>query len=115
MPQDKEEQDCFHVAAQGHDNVAFMIVNGRVVRVEVNGPGVKTSTGVQVGDSESHVRRVYGPRLRVTKHAYVDTGHYLTVRSTDGRYGVRFETDEGKVTMYYAGTYQAIQYIEGCE
>jgi hypothetical protein len=29
--------------------------------------------------------------------------------------GVRFETDKGKITTYYAGKYDAIQYVEGCE
>jgi hypothetical protein len=39
--------------------------------------------------------------------------HYLTIRSDDRHYGVRFETDQGKITMFYAGTYEAIQYVEG--
>jgi hypothetical protein len=32
----------------------------------------------------------------------------------DRRSGIRFATDHGKVTNFYAGTAQAIQYIEGC-
>jgi len=53
--------------------------------------------------------------MKVTPHQYLDTGHYLTVRSAHSRYGVRFETDKGKITEFYAGTYEAIQYVEGCE
>jgi len=53
--------------------------------------------------------------MKVTGHQYIDTGHYLTVRSADGRYGIRFETDKGKIIEYYAGTYEAIQYVEGCQ
>ena len=53
--------------------------------------------------------------MKVTAHTYVDDGHYLTVRSSDGHYGVRFETEKGKIIGYYAGTYEAIQYVEGCE
>jgi hypothetical protein len=86
-----------------------------MARVEVGAPGVKTSTGIQVGDSEGQVRKIYGARMKVTAHQYIDTGHYLTVRSADGRYGIRFETDEGKITTFYAGKYDAIQYVEGCE
>jgi hypothetical protein len=92
-----------------------MIIEGHVVRVDVRASGVKTSTGIQVGDSEAHALQVYGPRMKVTDHTYIDDGHYLTARSADGRYGVRFETDKGKITMFYAGTYDAIQYVEGCE
>ena len=92
-----------------------MIEDGKVSRVDVDAPGVTTSAGVQIGDSEARAKRMYGPELKVTEHKYIDTGHYLTMRSADGRYGVRFETDKGKITGFYAGTYEAIQYVEGYE
>ena len=112
---EKDEHSCFYIDAHGHDHVGFMIIDGRVVRVDVNAPGVATTTGIQVGDAEAQARRIYGVKVKVTAHTYVDNGHYLTVRSADGRYGVRFETDGGKITGYYAGTYEAIQHVEGCE
>jgi len=37
------------------------------------------------------------------------------VRSSTGTYGIRFETDAGKITTFYAGSYEAIRYVEGCE
>jgi len=112
---ERDEQGCFYINARGHDNVSFMIIDGHVVRVDVGAAGVKTSAGIQVGDSEAQVHKVYGGRVRVDAHTYVDAGHYLTVRSASGRYGVRFETDKGKITMFYSGNYDAIQYVEGCE
>ena len=108
-------EGCFYVHPHGYNHVSFMIIDGRVVRVDVGAPGIKTSTGIQVGSSEAHTRQVYGARMKVTAHQYIDAGHYLTVRSVDGRYGVRFETDKGKIVSFYAGTYDAIQYVEGCE
>ena len=63
-----------------------------------------------MGDSEEHVKQVYGSRLKVGSHDYTD-GRYLTVQS--GNYGVRFETDERKIRTFYAGTFKAIQYMEG--
>lgn len=115
MPAAKEDQACFYVNASGHDHISFMIEEGRLVRVDVDARGIPTSAGIQVGDSEAHARQVYGSKMKVTPHKYVETGHYLTARSADGRYGVRFETDKGRITEFYAGTYQAIQYVEGCE
>ena len=57
----------------------------------------------------------YGPRLLVKPHAYDGPEEkYLTIYSKDKRYGVRFETDGVKVTRYYVGTAEAVQYIEGC-
>ncbi len=112
---ERSEQGCFYVDAHGHNRVEFMIIDGHVVRVDVGVPGIKTSAGIQVGDSEAHAKSTYGAKMKVTPHTYIDNGHYLTVRSDDGAYGVRFETENGKVVGFYAGTYDAIQYVEGCE
>lgn len=112
MPESKEDQGCFYVTAAKHPQVSFMIENRRLVRVDVDKSGVATADGVQVGDSEERVKQVYGSRLKVEPHHYTD-GHYLTLRN--GNYGIRFETDEGKVSTFYAGTFEAIQYIEGCQ
>jgi hypothetical protein len=34
--------------------------------------------------------------------------------STNGHLGIRFETDGKRVVRWYAGTSEAIQYVEGC-
>jgi hypothetical protein len=116
MPHSKDEQSCFYVGPTKHAQIAFMIQAGRLVRIDVDEAGVSTAEGIQVGDSESRALQVYGPRLRVKPHAYTGPqGHYLTIRSSNGRYGIRFETGEGKITMFYAGRFDAIQYIEGCQ
>lgn len=93
-----------------------MIEDNRVVRIDVSDASVSTGEGIKVGDSEAHALQVYGPRLKITPHAYnALEGHYLTMRSKDRAYGIRFETEDGKISTYYAGSYEAIQYIEGCE
>jgi hypothetical protein len=115
LPTAKDEQACFYVDPKKPPKVLFMIEDGKLSRIDVSGPGVFTSAGIQVGDTEKHALQVYGKGLRVEPHKYIDNGHYLTARSTDGRYGVRFETEDGKITSYYAGRYRSIQYVEGCE
>jgi len=115
LTEDESGSDsCFYVHARSHDHLAFMIEDGCVSRVDVDAPGIRTFAGIQVGDSEAHARRVYGTKMEVTEHQYIDTGHYLTLRSADGRHGVRFETDKGKIASFCAGTYESIQYVEGC-
>ena len=108
-------EGCYYVHARGHDHISFMIEDGKVSRIDIEAPGFATLTGVQVGNSESRLRQVYGTKLKVTEHKYIDTGHYFTVQSQNGRYGVRFETDKGKILRFYAGRYESIQYVEGCE
>jgi hypothetical protein len=116
MPQDKEEQECFYVEQPKHPGVAFMIEEGHVTRVDVNRPGISTAEGIKVGDSEARAMRVYGNKLKIEPHYYTaPEGHYLTVLSDNQRYGIRFETDEGKIVSFYAGQRRAIAYVEGCQ
>ncbi len=115
-PTDKADRGCFYVTPAKHAQISLMIENGHLVRVDVDHPGIATSEGVQVGDSEPRALQIYGSSLTVERRAYMEEeGHFLTLRSRDGRLGIRFETDQGKITGYYAGKYDAIQYIEGCE
>lgn len=115
MPKEKEDQGCFFVGSEGHPP-SFMIEDGRVVRVDVDAPGIFTAEGIQVGDTEAQAQKVYGSRLKVGAAAYTGPeGHYLTVHAAGGRYGIRFETEDGKISTFYAGTFKAIQYIEGCQ
>lgn len=114
MPRNKDDQGCFYVKPTRHAHIAFMIEDAHLSRVDVDGPGISTAEGIQVGDSEERARRVYGARMKVEPHKYIEDGHYLTVRSTDGRYGIRFETEKGKIQMFYAGRFESVQYVEGC-
>lgn len=55
----------------------------------------------------------YHRKVKIEPGAYA--GEYLTVQSSDGRYGIRFEADKNKIAQYYAGRFSAVQYVEGCE
>jgi len=65
MPIDKGDQGCFYVTPRSHSQVSFMIEDGRLVRADVNKAGVSTVRGVHVGDTEAHVKSVYGPKLKI--------------------------------------------------
>jgi len=115
MKDPQDDQACFYVNPKGHPHVSFMIENGKVARIDVQNPGISTSSGIRVGDSEARAKQAYGAKLKIDPHKYIDDGHYLTVRSSDGHFGIRFETEKGKITTFYAGAHEAIQYVEGCE
>ena len=114
LPEDKEEQSCFYVDSPEHPGMAFMIMNGRLARIDVSSSGIFTSAGVQVGDSEERTLKAYGGRMQVEPHHYTE-GHYLTTKSATGHNGIRFETDEGKIVVFYAGSHSTIQLVEGCQ
>jgi hypothetical protein len=117
MPQDdKDEAACFYLNSSKHPGIAFMIQEGHVTRIDVDRPGVSTAEGIKIGDSESRAMQVYGNKLKVEPHHYTaPEGHYLTLLSGNERYGIRFETDKGKIVRFYAGQRQAITYVEGCQ
>jgi hypothetical protein len=117
LPKEKNDPGCFYVNSTKHPHVAFMIEDGKLVRIDIDGPGIFDEKHVQVGDSEASVLRGYDHTLKEEPNPYVpaDVGHYLTARSRYGRYGIRFEIEKGKVRMYYAGGFNAVQYVEGCE
>ena len=112
-----EEEGCYYAAGRGiPEGVGLMMLNNRLARIDVYKSGVRTASGAGIGTSESDLKRLYGGKLVQEAHAYTGPeGHYLTLRSAGGRYGVRFETDGVLVTGFYAGTAEAIQYIEGCQ
>ena len=105
---------CTFVKPQhGPEGISFMVIDGKIARVDIENKFIATAEGARVGDSEAKIKRLYPGRVRVTQHAYIE-GHYLTVIGPDGKHGFVFETDGRKVTQYRAGSRVAIRYIEGC-
>ncbi|MGA9527495.1 MAG: hypothetical protein WBS24_05220 [Terriglobales bacterium] len=65
MPMRKDEQACFYVDSAEHPHILFMVVKGRLARVDVTEAGTRTAEGIEVGDSENRARQVYGSHLKV--------------------------------------------------
>ena len=110
-----DEPACHYMRPEpAVEGLWFMISDDRVVRVEVTTAGIKTRSGLGVGDSEARVKQLL-PSADVTPHKYVaPDGNYLTVWSADHKAAVRFETLQGKVTSFYAGRVPEVEYVEGC-
>lgn len=99
------------------DGLAFMVVEGRVARVDVIAGPVATTTGVVVGQSESEAQRRYGDELEVTPHKYVEGGHYLTLvppDPADAAFRLVIETDGAAVTGLRSGRLPEVEFVEGC-
>lgn len=98
------------------EGLMVMVSEGRVVRFDVDAPGVVTRSGLGVGDDEARVLEVLGSAsVEVTPHKYAaPDGNYLTIWSADRQAAVRFETLNGKVTTFYAGRVPEVTYVEGC-
>lgn len=108
--------NCRYVApAKGNDGLHFMLIDGRLARVDVEAPRVRTLSGIGLGSTEASIRSTYRGRIEEAPHKYGgDESAYLTIYSRSRKHAIRFETEHGKVRYFYAGTAATIQYSEGC-
>jgi hypothetical protein len=100
----------------GLDSVSFMLIDGRIARVEVTGGRIATREGARIGDSEGRINTLYAGRVEVQPHKYTD-GRYLIVRPmerADSAYRIVFETDGSRVVRYRSGRLPEVQWVEGC-
>jgi hypothetical protein len=95
-----------------------MFQRGRLARVDVWKPGIRTAAGAQVGDTEARILDLYRARIEVKQHHYPPSGaHYMIFRPVDAvdrEYQMLFETDGSKVTQFRIGTVRAVGQVEGC-
>lgn len=101
----------------GTPAVSLMIVNGRLARVDVSDSTVTTEAGARIGDTEVRVLEMYGSRVRIRPHKYVDDGRYLIVPRGPGADSVErlvFETASGRVTAMRGGKLPEVEWVEGC-
>lgn len=126
----QEEQFYCHYldSAPDYPDIALMMNEDRLVRIDVSygsDPSFwQSMSGARVGMSEQEVHAIYGEWLQSTAHPYLDeSGSYLSLTSSDGRYAMIFETgpktgDAKNQTKYVsefrAGLKAAVNYIEGC-
>lgn len=112
-----ENEQCYHIVPEeAPEGVAFMVVEGRIARVDVfREASVATREGARIGDPEARILELYGPGVEVSGHRYVEGGHYLSATrpATDSTRFI-FETDGQRVTDYRAGLLPPVRWVEGC-
>lgn len=119
-PGDPFGPECQNAYTADLPEVNFMVINGRIARVDVGDRGgrrVTTFSGVGTGDTEETIKRTYAGRIRVEGHPYVPTGHYLVYVPADpalAALSMIFETNGQVVTTFRAGLKGAVSQIEGC-
>jgi hypothetical protein len=118
LPREPDDSPCaYMVSHRVPDQIGLMFNDGRLVRVDVYGPGIQTASGAQVGDTEARILALYGARIEVRQHHSPPVGaHYMIFTPTDavGDYQLLFETDGANVTRFRTGTSAAVAQVEGC-
>jgi len=110
-------EPCYYVVVDARPGVAFMIVDGRIARLDVRQPAsVQTAEGAGIGDTEARIHELYPGRVEVQPHKY-SAGHYLVVTPqapADSTYRMIFETDGTRVMSYRTGRLPEVGWVEGC-
>jgi hypothetical protein len=109
------EMNCSYWQAPAFPGLGMMVVDDRLVRIDVNDRRWRTRSGARIGMSDREIRAMYGAQMRVEPHPYTDpVGTYLVYEARDEPYGMIFETDNGRAISYRVGLMEAVELIEGC-
>lgn len=103
--------DCDYLPLPGHRGVGLMFIDGRLRRIDLSLPGLRTTRGVGPGDPVSRVLKAYSG-LEAEPRAYVDNEQSLTHHASLN--AIRFETLEGRIEDVYAGRWAEVQRMEEC-
>jgi len=116
IPDVPTAEGCAYASAVGLEGLAFMIENGRVVRIEARAGGIRTADGAAVGDTEARIQALYAGHVELLPHKYTE-GHYLMVTPRNvaiGAVQLIFETDGHVVTQFRGGLLPQVAYVERC-
>lgn len=114
-PAPEDQGSCYYVGpGESAGPFSFMVYDGHIARIDIDGPGILTLAGIGVGSLESEVQKAYPGKVKVSPHPYSGPEyHYLTVNPQKG-FAIIFETDGKKVTSYRTGKLPQVRWIEGC-
>ncbi|MCY3651593.1 MAG: hypothetical protein OXH95_04240 [bacterium] len=110
---------CFYMTAlTALPGVAFMVVDGEVVRIEIHSPStLATRSGVRIGTSESSLREVYSANIQQVSGVLLEGPAWAFVPNdeADADYRIYFAVENGEVAHYRLGLKPAVDNAQGCE
>lgn len=103
----------------GGRGVFYMLVDSKIARIDVTpdqNAHIRSVKGIGIGTAESQVLAAFGERVKIEPNPSLgEPAHYLTIVDADGKYGLLFETEDGRVTKLRGGEKAAIGSSEGCQ
>lgn len=109
------DSTCFPIAPmEGRLGLEFLVVSGRIARLDVYSKAIKTEEGIGVGSSEAEVERAYRGHLEISQHKYAQNGRYYRVSPPHTQNAMIFDIIDGKVQQYRAGSPPSVDWVERC-
>lgn len=111
------DPSCYRVAPQGGiAGVSFVVAEGTIATVEIDGAPITTSSGAGVGDTEDEIKGLFPDRLQSEPRP--EGGGNLLVfvprSADDAGYRVVFVTDGEVVLRYRAGRLPEVGESDPC-
>ncbi|MEZ2231954.1 hypothetical protein [Microcoleus sp.] len=118
----RTEEYCSYFEPQGEPKgISFMVINGRISRIDISSDRITTIKGARIGDTEERIFSLYPGQIQATRHPYQGrspyNGKYLTFvpkDATDKNYRIIFETSKNRVERFRSGKLPEVEAIEGC-
>jgi len=92
----------------------FMLVGGKIVRIDVTAEHYQTDVGARVGMTEEQIKKLY-PEGEVSPDPYRPGGQRVSVYDKNKQYGMIFSTEGNVVKSFRIGQYNEVRWIESCE
>jgi hypothetical protein len=116
---DEASPGCeFYEPKDNSANIAFMVVDGRVVRADAwRGSPVTTPSGLGIGSTEAQIQAKFPGQIELEPHEYIEGNYVIFVPkdASDRNYRIVFETDAaGRVLQLRSGKLPEVMWVEGC-
>ena len=105
--------NCDYNAVADLPGVAFLFIDDKLARIDVDSPRIPAMQGIHIGDSADAIGRKF-PRARREPLDFVEGGFALVLEQTTGANAVSLQFEGNKLTHLLAGDKRAIRYAEGC-
>lgn len=111
---DPDFESCYYLGiAPGNYEIGFMVLEGKVERIDVNADWLSTPQGARIGMALDDVEKLYAGSTREANH-YNPEAEDLTSPLGGDIFAVFEESNAGIVTGFRVGRKPAVQFVEGC-
>lgn len=106
--------ECYYVEPKrGTKGVDFMVIEGKIARIDIAGKAYATDKGAKIGDTEAKIKSLY-KGIKIHPQKYDEKRHYMEIYSRDKKYLLIFETDGKVVTGFRVGKAEEVSWVERC-
>jgi hypothetical protein len=113
-PDLRATQGCDYINVNDLAGTSFVFINDRLVRIDLDAPGIKSRQGLEVGENLHDAL----PELRDAKREpldHVPDGSSFVIETPQQRNAMSFQFEHGRLVRIIAGDKKVIRFSEGCD